>query len=723
MLGLYTELKFVETKPLPSLLLEDFGYYRRSLLTAIGGGDPYAIRTIGTGFLYPPTALLVIELFAHISSFLAQASIYSVINILILLLMVAGVARRYGYSINTIWWWFLLALGFAPFLATVHLGQINMITQFGIFLMFFGETSAPVLAGMGLSLGIITKVTPLVFLGYLFINKRFKVIVAAIASTLALCLLAGFRYGFRHFITYLDVFQGMLHQFPGGTNSASLVAKLTYFFPSIVPNLQTTLETAQRNLTLYILVVILLSGVLAFLLGQREPFFIITNLGMMLAPNVLWYHHYVLLLLPLLVWLAWSRLRPSVVLWCMAGLTLTQIDNEWSLTHGFLTQVIGHTSILFLLAWQMNQLRLHFAELSEKGAVVISQLRRTSSLILQRLPHVVPAPKQESPAVTRIEEVKPRTQPASEWKWSWIRVAEVVIVLYVLLVLVLELQMIVRERAIVRLDVERVWQIGVKGPSVGQFDGALGLAVDASGNAYVAEVGNRRVQKITADGKVIAQWITGASGGERFNQPSGLAMSLDGNYIWLVDAGSGWVYRFTTDGAPVTAINVARYGLYSPRGIAVDANSIYLADTGNGRIVKLDMAGNLRGQWGKRGSGAGEFIEPFGLVVEGNALYVADSGNQRVQKLALDGRPVAQWRVPSAVSYLVSDGKGRLYVSDPDNSQIWVLTTSGDIVGCIGGQESAVPICTRPHGLAVDKENRLWVVGESQLAQYRMLKK
>jgi hypothetical protein len=132
--GFYTELRSLEIKPIPGpYLLEDFGYYTRALSDALAGRDPYAIRSIGIGYLYPPPSLLVIELFAHISPFFLQVSTYAVFNLVLLSVMICGVARRYGYTLDTIWWWFPLAFGFAPFLELLHIGQINMITQFGVF--------------------------------------------------------------------------------------------------------------------------------------------------------------------------------------------------------------------------------------------------------------------------------------------------------------------------------------------------------------------------------------------------------------------------------------------------------------------------------------------------------------------------------------------------------------------------------------------------------------
>jgi hypothetical protein len=64
----------------------------------------------------------------------------------------------------------------------------------------------------------------------------------------------------------------------------------------------------HRLLTACLLLAIVASGLLTYFGKQpREPLFIVTALGMTLSPNVMWYHHYVFLLLPLFIWMGWSR--------------------------------------------------------------------------------------------------------------------------------------------------------------------------------------------------------------------------------------------------------------------------------------------------------------------------------------------------------------------------------------------------------------------------------
>jgi len=372
--GINTELKQIELFPIPEHLLQDQVYYNRALNAALEHRDPYANRTIGTGYLYPPQALLIIELISHIQPFFLRVAVNTVLNIALLVFIIYGVAKTYGYSIEKVWYWFVLCLGFAPFLELLHIGQINVITLFGIFMMFFWESTSPVLSGIGLSLAVITKVSPLLFLGYLAINKRYKVMVVAIFATIVLSFLSILRYGISPLLTYPDVFQGLLRQFLLTSNSQTLAAKLAVAnYPefqrflaklpmflsqpigTLITGLTAQYRIVQRTYTLYILFVLLLSALLAWRGKQpKEPLFIITALGMMLSPNILWYHHYVFMLLPLLVWMGWKGLNASVVTWCCIVLLIVQIDRRVP-PYGLAIHVFSNITTLIVLFWQIRQ--------------------------------------------------------------------------------------------------------------------------------------------------------------------------------------------------------------------------------------------------------------------------------------------------------------------------------------------------------------------------------
>ena len=364
LLGLYTEFRLIGIKPLPDKLIEDSNYYIRAFRDTEKGDDPYAVWDIGVGFLYPPPALLVVgtlvrttdlcQQYLGIDRVMLRAALLTVTNILFLALTIYGVARKYGYTLSDVWWWFPLGLGFAPFLEVLHVGQINVITQFGVFVMFALAESAPMVGGLGLALSVVTKVTPLALVGYALASRNLRIILGALIGLVILSLLAGLAFGWQPFATYVDVFRRLLDAFPLGPNSQSLVAVLQGFGLVAVSDV----PAVHRILTIYLLLVFAASAAIAYISRQREPLFIVLSLGLALMPNVMWYHHYVFFLLPVFVWLAWSRQHRVVVVWCCLGLALIQIDRQNSIlqvTRGALAHGFGHMSILAVLGWQVRQ--------------------------------------------------------------------------------------------------------------------------------------------------------------------------------------------------------------------------------------------------------------------------------------------------------------------------------------------------------------------------------
>ena len=209
--GFYTELQFITLKPLPEDLFQDYKIYQRALNDALEGDNPYEIQKIGSGFVYAPPALLIIELFQIIKNPDVQKAIFITTNIAFMLLIAYGIAEYYELTAKKVWYWYILCLGFAPFLELLHIGQINVITMFGIFLMFIMVRRSPYLSGFGLGMAIITKVTPVFFMGYLLVNRKFKVLITTFVVLALLTGLAILRYGLTPILEYPKTFLWLMN--------------------------------------------------------------------------------------------------------------------------------------------------------------------------------------------------------------------------------------------------------------------------------------------------------------------------------------------------------------------------------------------------------------------------------------------------------------------------------------------------------------------------------
>ena len=343
--GLYTHLIFVRTQP-----DFDFYFYEDALAKARAGADPYDIRDIGPAFLYPPPSLFVIEAFQVSADPQVRSLLFVVVSVGIMLFIIRQICRRFGYSARKVWFWYPLVLFFAPFLATLQAGQVNLITGLGIVLFF--TSALPWLAALGLVLAIITKVTPIAFLFYSLVRRDARTIFFSFLFLAVIALAGGFRFGFDTYGTYFDVFRGLLRVFGLTQNSQSFEAKVWMVFqPQISPAILHT------SFLVYLGSLVLASGFLAIQTQDFVPLFIVLALAVAVSPNVIWYHHYVFLLPPLLVWMAWQKLERKQILWVMTGLLIVQMD-YYLLTTGLVIHLFVQLSILRVLFQQYSKLRM-----------------------------------------------------------------------------------------------------------------------------------------------------------------------------------------------------------------------------------------------------------------------------------------------------------------------------------------------------------------------------
>ena len=253
-----------------------------------------------------------------------------------------------------------------------------------------------------------------------------------------------------------------------------------------------------------------------------------------------------------------------------------------------------------------------------------------------------------------------------------------------------------------------------------RFYAPQGVAVDSSYNVYVADTGNHTIRKITAAGVVSTlAGLAGNSGSTngtgssaRFYAPQGVAVDSSGN-VYVADTWNHTIRKITVGGAVSTlAGSPGNYGsadatgtsaqFYQPQGVAVDsAGNVYVGDTANHTIRKITPGGvvsTLAGSAGNYGSidlagSSARFYGPEGVSVDaaGN-VYVADYFNHTIRKVTSGGavstlaglagnygsidQPGSSARFwgPQGVAV---DSSGNVYVADTGNGTIRKVSPTG----------------------------------------------
>jgi trimeric autotransporter adhesin len=221
-----------------------------------------------------------------------------------------------------------------------------------------------------------------------------------------------------------------------------------------------------------------------------------------------------------------------------------------------------------------------------------------------------------------------------------------------------------------------------------------GIAVDRSGNVYVADAANQRIRKIAIDGSIHTFAGTGVAGfagdggpasAAQLNQPYGLAIDSAGN-LYIADLGNARVREVTVNGTIQTvagggtllATSAGQGGpaimtqMAQPRNVAIDnQDALYISDFGANQVYRVATNGTLSlvagtGTVGFSGDGTSALMAqlnaPAGVAVDvTGAVYIADSGNNRVRKV-YNGVIIDIFDTPAPTGVAV-DSSGMVYVA------------------------------------------------------------
>jgi sugar lactone lactonase YvrE len=208
-----------------------------------------------------------------------------------------------------------------------------------------------------------------------------------------------------------------------------------------------------------------------------------------------------------------------------------------------------------------------------------------------------------------------------------------------------------------------------------------GVAVDAFGNMFIADTGNNRIRQVGTNGMILTVAGDGTNGyfgdgslatNASLSHPAGVAVDGSGN-LFIADSGNKRVRKVETNGFITTVAGSGAAGFFgdggpainafmeSPAAVAVDPGGrLLIADSGNHRIRVVDLNGFIatlagNGVYGFAGDGGppvnAALSDVYGLAVDpfGN-VFIADTGNNRVRELFNYQGPALGWHNVSAAN-------------------------------------------------------------------------
>jgi len=246
---------------------------------------------------------------------------------------------------------------------------------------------------------------------------------------------------------------------------------------------------------------------------------------------------------------------------------------------------------------------------------------------------------------------------------------------------------------------------GDGGPATSaELNAPAGIAVDATGNLFIADTDNKRVRKVSVSGVIStvagggALSFSGAGGPATsvwLTGPAGVAVDASGN-MFIPDSNNNMVFKvsaagiitffagngyagFSGDGGPATSAL-----LYDPRGVAVDSSgNVFILDAANQRIRRVSANG---------------IISTF--AGNGNEGFSGDGGQATAASLSFE----------DASSDMVVDSLGNLFFADASNSRIRKVSASGVITTVTAGNNLYAT-----SGVAVDASGNLFYTDGFQI--------
>ena len=303
---------------------------------------------------------------------------------------------------------------------------------------------------------------------------------------------------------------------------------------------------------------------------------------------------------------------------------------------------------------------------------------------------------------------------------------------------------------IVNDEVCFVDSFGSSGSGDGRFDMPTDLVIDKdSGDVYVVDSDNNRVQRFQADGDFdnLEFGSSNNNDDEYLGSPSAIAIHRSSDYIYVADSATDSISVFDDDGDFQFSFGDTGSDddeFRNPSSMVIDESNdiLYVADTENHRVQIFELTDGdncpsgtdeivndevcFVDSFGSSGSGDGRFDMPTDLVIDKDSgdVYVVDSDNNRVQRFQADGdfdnlefgssnnNDDEYLGSPSAIA--IHRSSDYIYVADSATDSISVFDDDGDFQFSFGDTGSDDDEFRNPSSMVIDESNDMLYVADTE---------
>ncbi len=237
------------------------------------------------------------------------------------------------------------------------------------------------------------------------------------------------------------------------------------------------------------------------------------------------------------------------------------------------------------------------------------------------------------------------------------------------------------------------------------LNGPYAIAIDATGNAWVANYNGSSVTEFSALGAVLSTGLGYGGGG--LYLPNGIAIDASGN-VWLADSDNG-VTELNSSGTAYGGEPYTGGTLKLPYSIALDGSGDAWVANYNGSSVTELLSSGAATSGSPYKVGGLDF--PYAIAVDGSGNAWVANSSKTVTKLsssgtALSGSPITVGGLDALVGMMAIDGSGNVWVTNQTNNSVTKITNAG---AAASGSPYSGGAMNTPQGIAIDGAGNAWV--------------